>query len=228
VPQAFIVLVAAPDLIPALKERMAAPGVEILAFSDAEVPRALDVIVTRQPGVVALERLFAATPRGAALINRIKADPGLAESEIRVVSHDSKYVRVSPRRPPPGARPAGGVATATTPAPPPVQALDKRGTRRAPRFKIAGLAGVIVEGQTATLVDLSTIGAQILSEIIVKPNQRVRIALTDDHGALRLNATVAWASFEIPPHSDPRYRAGIEFVDADGSAVDAYCKRHKA
>ena len=33
---------------------------------------------------------------------------------------------------------------------------------------------------------------------------------------------MAWASFEIPPNGGPRYRAGIEFLDADGSAVDAY------
>ena len=43
--------------------------------------------------MVALERLFAATPRGAALINRIKADPALGDTEIRVIAHDSDYSR---------------------------------------------------------------------------------------------------------------------------------------
>jgi hypothetical protein len=43
-----------------------------------------------------------------------------------------------------------------------------------------------------------------------------------------LNAAVAWAKFEIPPGSGPRYRAGLDFVDADHRAVDAYCARHKA
>jgi hypothetical protein len=39
---------------------------------------------------VALERVFAATPRGAALINRISADPTLRQLEIRFVSHESQ------------------------------------------------------------------------------------------------------------------------------------------
>jgi len=39
---------------------------------------------------------------------------------------------------------------------------------------------------------------------------------------------VAWASFEIPPKSNPRYRAGIEFLDAETEAVGAFCLRHKA
>ena len=51
------------------------------------------------------------------------------------------------------------------------------------------------------------------------------MVLTDDRGVVRLNATVAWASFEIAPKSGPRYRAGIEFIGADAAAVDAYCAR---
>ena len=35
---------------------------------------------------------------------------------------------------------------------------------------------------------------------------------------MRFNAIVAWASFEIPPKIGPRYRAGIEFIDADADA----------
>ena len=43
---------------------------------------------------------------------------------------------------------------------------------------------------------------------------------------MRFNASVAWASFEIPPGSGPRYRAGIDFVEPTAAAVDAYL-RHK-
>ena len=46
-------------------------------------------------------------------------------------------------------------------------------------------------------------------------------------GNVRFNAAVAWASFEIPPNSGPRYRAGLAFVDADAPAVDAFCIRHR-
>jgi hypothetical protein len=105
--------------------------------------------------------------------------------------------------------------------------LDQRGTRRAPRHRIRGRVEILVDGNIATLVDLSVVGAQVMSPTILKPNQRVRMALTDDLGNVRFNASVAWASFEIPAGSGPRYRAGLAFVDADAPSVDAFCMRHK-
>ena len=86
---ACTVLIAAPDLLATLKQgSLASNNTELIAFSDAEALRALEVISKRRPKVVALEKVFAATPRGAALINRIKADPALSKSEIRIVSPD--------------------------------------------------------------------------------------------------------------------------------------------
>src|SRR5262245_4483955 len=105
---------------------------EVLAFSDGEALRALDAITKRRPKVVALERLFAITPRGAALINRIKADPALRLSEIRVLEHNSDYQRVIPR------------PLAVVPAEP---SVDQRGTRRAPRVRIKERISVVVDGK---------------------------------------------------------------------------------
>ena len=87
---------------------------------------------------------------------------------------------------------------------------------------------MLIDGNTARLVDLSAVGAQVISPTILKPNQRVRMALADSHGALRFNAGIAWAFFEIPPRSGPQYRAGINFADADPGAVESFCHRHKA
>ena len=219
------VLIAAPDLLPSLKLRTADINGELLAFSDADALRAFEMIIRRRPGVIALERLFAATPRGAALIKRIKSDPTLAHSEIRVVSHDSEYSRVSPRKPSDAAPDQSSAAAALTGG---VPTLDQRGTRRARRFMVSANVDVLVDGNTTGLVDLSTVGAQVMSPCVLKPNQRVRMALTDERGILRFNATVAWAKFEIPPGKGPCYRAGLDFVDADGASVDAFCARHKA
>jgi PilZ domain len=222
------VLIAAPDLLPALVERASDPSIELLTFTDADALLALDAITERRPPVVALERLFAATARGAALINRIKADPTLTKTEIRVVSHDSDYSRVSPRRPGEGAGGGGaGSAAAAVTAAVPAQPLDQRGTRRAARVRIAGKVEMLIDGNAAQLVDLSIVGAQVVSPTILKPNQRVRIALPDDLGTMRFNAQIAWAAFEIPPKSGPRYRAGIDFVDADARSLDAFCAKHK-
>jgi len=198
------------DRLSALVERAGAVNGEVLEFSEADALQALEVITKRRPKVVTLERLFAMTPRGAALINRIKADPKLENSEIRVLAHDSDYSRVVPR--------------VTKPA---AQALDQRGTRRAPRFKMKDTALAVVDGANAVLIDLSTIGAQLVSPAKLSPNQQVPVILTDDGAAISFNANVAWTSFEIQPGSGPRYRAGIEFIDADAEQVEAYCTRHK-
>jgi hypothetical protein len=91
---------------------------------------------------------------------------------------------------------------------------------------MAASLDVLVDGKKASLIDLSSLGAQVVSMTILKPNQRVRVLLSDPDGTVRFNAAVAWAAFEIPPEG-PRYRAGLEFIDADARAVTAYCTRHR-
>ncbi len=203
-------MVAASELLPSLRERAAEIDGELLTFSDADALSALQTIVKRRPQVVALERMFAVTPRGAALINRIKADPSLRDAEIRVVAHNSDYRRVIPRA-----------------APSSVPALDQRGTRRAPRFKLTDSATAMLDGISGTVIDLSKVGAQVVAPGGLKPNQRIAMGLVDATSTLRFNASVAWTSFEMSPAGAPRYRAGINFEDADPAAVDAFLNRHK-
>ena len=222
-------LIASPELLEALKERIGNANGEVLTFSASDARRAVEVITKRRPHVVALERLFAATSRGAALINRIKADPSLVGSEIRVLAHDSDYSRVSPRRP---AAAAPVPSAATTAAPVAVgagaMALDQRGTRRAPRFRMPPGVAIVVDGDGGTIVDLSRVGAQVVTDSALNPNQRVRTVLTDSAGVIRFNASVVWVKFEASPATGSRYRAGLDFVDADGPAIDGFCDRHKA
>jgi hypothetical protein len=184
---------------------------ELIEFSHLDAVPALQEITRRRPQMVALERLFAMTPRGAAFISRVKADPSLQEVEIRVLAHDSDYTRVVPR------------ARAAAAAP----ALDQTGTRRAPRFKIAGRVEVVIDGKTAVLVDLSTVGAQVVAPLALKPNQELAMALPGTEHIVRFNAKVAWTSFVQTPEGAPRYRAGIDFVDADAAAVGVFLERHK-
>jgi hypothetical protein len=205
------VLIAPTDRLPSLKAPTWDAATELLTFADTDALRALEAITRRLPKVVVVERLFAASPRGAALINRIKIDPKLADCEIHVVSHDSDYSRISPRRP----------------APAPDRPLDQRGTRRAARAKMAANVNVLLDNNATLLVDLSIVGAQVVSPVALKPDQRVAIALRDETAAVRFNASVAWTSFEIPPNGRPRYRAGINFEDADAAGVDAFCTRHR-
>lgn len=218
-------VIASAQHLPALQQRPEFSGAD--AFSDADALRALDVISRQRPAIVALERLFAATSRGAALINRIKADPALASCEIRIVAHDSNYTRVSPRRPAdPNAPPA--VAVEDPPAAAAPQNLDWRGTRRAQRFKVVEGLEVLIDGNPAALMDLSIIGAMVVSPTALKPNQRIRLSLPQEPRPLRFSAGVAWAAFEMPRDKPtPQYRAGIEFFDADADAVKKFIEQNK-
>src|SRR5687768_16790905 len=128
---AAALVIAAENLMPALRDRIKVEG-DVLTFPDTEPIQALQTIMEQQPNLVILERLFAATPRGAALINRIKSDPQLAHTEVRVMSHTGDYTRqvVKPtatKAPAPaaaaaGAAPHSGGAPVATEEPP--RALD--------------------------------------------------------------------------------------------------------
>ena len=207
-------LIAAADLLPALRERIG-DDEPVLTFSDAEPIEALTAITRERPRVVALERLFAASPRGAALMARIKADPALRDCEIRVLSHDGAYSRVSGRRVP-------------VPAPPaPPAGVDTAGTRRAKRFRMQEGLVILVDGNPATLVDLSWIGAQVVSPTVVRPNQRAKVTLKDDQAAITISAVIVWARFEPANQTPgPTYRAGLMFVNPDIAVVGAFCERH--
>ena len=215
-PDPRTVLIAAAARLPGLV-RQFPPDAALLTFEDADVVGALREIVRHRPPLVVLERLFAATPRGTALIARIKADPTLDASEIRVMSHDGDHVRTARRAKPRVA------AAEREPSP----ELDSTGTRRAPRSRIRPETDVRVDGNAVTLVNLSALGAQVLSPLVLRPNQRVLVTLTDAAGAVSCRATIAWASF-VRTHkgAEPCYRAGLEFARADKDAVQAFCSRN--
>ena len=236
------VVIAASNLMPSLRERLADDG-ELVLFPDTEPIQALQAILEHKPSLIVLERLFAATPRGAALINRIKNDPQLGHAEVRVMSHSGDFRRVvaKPTAPPPPDPVVemleGGdiaVATEAPPAPPvaaepPPRALDWHGTRRAARHRLRQGVEIQLDGNPAQVLDLSQVGAQVLSQTILRPNQKVRVSVPNEEFVMRFRGSIAWAKFELPqPSAPPRYRAGVEFTDADPAAVESYCQKNKA
>ena len=84
-----------------------------------------------------------------------------------------------------------------------------------------------LDGNPVAVVDISTVGVQVISPTILRPNQKIRVALPDADQTLRLTAHVAWAVFE-KPHYAPQayYRAGMEFTDAAQQALEEYCRRY--
>lgn len=193
---------------------------DVHVFTNQQALEALEHIIQTRPRIVALDLEFSNSSRGAALIHRIKADPNLNECEVRVIAHDAALSRAAVRRP----TASGGQAVAVDD---PKAPLDLRGTRRAPRFEVREGFDVLVDGNVATLVNVSAVGAQVLCATVLRPNQRVRMTLTDEKGVLRCNGSIAWAALELPKGQPPRYRAGIDITGADPLAVAAFGERNQ-
>jgi hypothetical protein len=226
VQQPAAAIIAATNLIPALHEKAGLHG-PVLTFPDTDPLPALEAITRDRPPIVILERFFAATPRGVALIRRIQADPELAAVEIRVIAHDSDHVRVIAKRqseaaPAPPAAGSSEAETAASAAP----VLDPTGTRAARRFVVPDPVEAQVDGKAVTLVDISTAGAQVLSGAVLRPNQRVRLTLWSEQEAFRINANVEWSAFEMDRVTNQtRYRAGLRFGEGDALPLERFCER---
>jgi hypothetical protein len=100
-------------------------------------------------------------------------------------------------------------------------------TRRAPRFLVRNPINVMVESGNASLVDMSVLGAQIVSVPVLRPNQKIKVDLTDENKTLSVVAHVAWSMFEkAPTQAEPHYRVGLEFTGAAQQALEKYRQRH--
>ena len=206
---------------------------DAMTFADTDVLRAFQAIAQHRPELVVLESLFASTSRGVALIHRIKADPSLSGCEIRIVTQENAHERPRPAPPQPPQEPAAEppAPLLTPPAPPVTPApvhivIDENGTRRAPRFDMMPGAELLIDGTPATLLDLSLSGAQIASPATLRPNQRIRMTLSDPMRPVRLSGAIAWAIFEMSSGA-PRYRAGVAFFEPDTVGIQSFIEEHK-
>lgn len=202
-------------------------------FTDHQVREAVEFIATHRPAIVGIEETFAVSPRGEALVGRIMDDPSLASCEIRILAYSQKAERDKSRRKsgagiPVAAPPVSGDGDGTS-----VRSVDRRGTRRTERIRM--LAGVVitVDGNPAELVDLSAAGAQVVSRVVLRPNQRVRLQLpeprTEGKRMVRCAASVVWASFEMPAGQPPRYRAGLKLASpTEAEALQHFALLHQA
>ena len=234
-----VVVIGASNLLSSLCSHLSGEG-ELITFADTEPIQALQAIIEQRPALIVLERLFAATPRGAALINRVKTDPHLANAQVRVMSHTGDYTRQIARAGTPVALGAAGdsaasmsqvqadPASAVSVAPEQSRPLDWQGTRRAQRHRLRPGTEIQLDGNAVLVVDLSIVGAQVLSTTILRPNQKVRVTIPQDEVLARCRGAVAWAKFELPdPTASPIYRAGVEFLDADRDLVEEFSRLYR-
>jgi hypothetical protein len=150
-------------------------------------------------------------------VARVKAEPQLRATDVRVLAEDESNLPVLLNARVPGFE--GALVRSSYP-------LDYCGTRRAPRFKTADV-NVAVNGKAGQLVNLSCIGAQVRASLRLRPEEPVRIALGDGQHELRLKGVVAWVVAE-PIEGGVTYRAGLEFVEPDSMVLEAFCVRNIA
>jgi hypothetical protein len=229
------IIVADPARIPAIRDGMVLPG-RMMYFTAGNAVSALDTIRAHQPKLVVVDALFARTAPGVAFVERVE-QLAIPQSDIRlVIQLEGRWV-TAPRNGGPVAvsapRPLTVVpkpAVVVAPAPPVMTALAAAfNTRRAPRFLVRDAVNAVVENGSANLVDISVLGAQIVSGPVLRPRQKIKLALPDTGDMLQVMAQVAWSTFEKPALVvAAHYRAGIEFTDAAQQALEDYRRRHCA
>jgi hypothetical protein len=96
--------------------------------------------------------------------------------------------------------------------------------RRAPRHRLREKTKILTVDGPVTLLNVSKTGAQVLSTVLLKPRQRIRVTLGE--GERPLLGIVVWSHFELP-EDGPCYRAGIEFVSSALPAVAEFLSRIK-
>jgi hypothetical protein len=216
------VLIGPVELLPSLSQRVRpqATGASYHSFTSDQSTEALDFIRRHRPPIVALESEFSSSPSGIVFLRRIKKDPSLVECDVRIVAVEAATT----------SRKKSGSAIAVAKVESPVVAIkpEVTGTRRVARVRMTEDLTVTVDGNPAVLVDLSAQGAQVLSAVVLRPNQRVRLAFAEHDGSVRCAGAVQWASFEMPVGKPPRYRAGVRFSSGDADALAGYAERHKA
>jgi len=232
VPSDITVVVATTARLPLIQAASLFSG-RVVRFTDNKLAAAFESVQLNHPRLVAIEAPFAQTPQGQAFIERVEK-LAVRGSTIQLIvqtngrwtttPYSSETAAPAAAAAKPGADRKGVVASGTGIGAPQAKGAN---TRRAHRFKVLESLDAVVENRQANLVNISILGAQVVSLPTLRPNDNVKIALPDGGDTLRLSAHVAWSVFEQSrAGTETYYRAGMEFTDAAKEILEDYCRRH--
>ena len=220
----IVVLIADAVRLRAIREAAPFPQ-SILYFSDANLASAIGTIRAHSPCRIALDTQFAHTGNGRAFADKLES-PALTGSEVFIVSFANGRWSMDPIEVSSDSAIRSATLSAAVIA---VADLNvSLNTRRVPRFLVMDPRAAMVDGKKTSLIDMSVMGAQVISAPVLRPNQRLRIALPDESDTiLQVTAHIAWSAFENSKAMPaPFYRAGMEFTDASAQLLEDYCRRH--
>ena len=194
------VVVSRRELTDALRSRLSFdPAVRV--FSSEETAYALNTILWDALPVVALDRRFANSGCGTEFMAQVRA--ARPRTEIRILRDEGSDIPLLLRRP----VAAGGRAWVATHSD-----VLRSELRRTLRYVIAPGREALVNGARTALVNVSLAGVQLVSSEILRPSQQVRLSLATSGDGLRLQAAVAWSTFERSRRTGATYyRVGVEF-----------------
>jgi PilZ domain len=207
-----LVIISTPEHVRALQSRLEDPASAV--FADTDSLHALETIQTTRPRIVALNSLFAKTARGAALVAQLKGDSELSGIDLRVLIEDENTVPLMLS----DQATSSEKALLETSRP-----LGRAGTRAALRY-VMDRRAILVNGAPSHLIDLSITGAQVLLPTRVRPDEPVRLVLTDDAGETRFPGTIVW-SVAAPARGSIEYRAGVKLSKPDAKWIEGYCQQ---
>lgn len=95
--------------------------------------------------------------------------------------------------------------------------------RRARRVKMTDGTTVVVDNSESTLVDLSSLGAQVVSRQAMRPDSPVHLVLPSDAGGIACVGRVVWVVVERQANlTAALYRAGVQFTDVKRGELEGF------
>ena len=212
------ILVVAEDEVQTVKHELGDEA-NIRLFADSDSIKALRCIARDRPRMIALGQAFVDSLRGAALVNAIKTDRTLGNTQIRVISKASDY-RCLVRQIDPQASATDAMPGEPLPA-------DYLGTRGARRYRMRPDLKVRVDGNPTMVVDLSRTGARLVGSTALRTKQCVSLVMGTAPDVVRCSGFIVWVTFEPRTRGKPRYTAGAQLIDVKPEAIEGLALRHR-
>lgn len=192
------IVVVRPDLVARVRQHFDADP-SIAVFDASEILPPVNVVSARAQMLLVIERVLAEIPAGQEFLERFRE--ANATAEIRILNGDADGLPTILNQA--VSHPAHlALRTASQP-------IGRVTGRRALRVQMPSHAAATVNGVEVKLVNVSPLGAQIVSPSILKPGQHITAMLP---GNPRLRGTVVWCAFELSSDTHrPEYRAGLSF-----------------
>jgi hypothetical protein len=212
------VVMADPQRMAAMRDNLPTPG-RVLRYPTSNLASAFESIRANRPGLIVLDSGFLQTESGHGFIDRINL-LNIPKVVMQEAVFDRGRWTMKSIGEPGAARPLSASERV-------VAVKSGLNTRRAPRFQAQDLAKAMADGESINVIDLSVLGAQMISQPMMRPNQKVRVGLLDEAGTIQVTASVAWSIYEKPAQAaQPHFRVGVEFNDAVRETLEEYCRRH--